>query len=102
LTLFHPIKSCIITRDADEAVDVRQELLYQTNIDAENYGNPNTDNIIWSKQREEILRNLIKDKGNKFNSVKELLDALNQRPIYNIETIYRCIINETEIMTDIM
>jgi beta subunit of N-acylethanolamine-hydrolyzing acid amidase len=101
LTLFHPTKSCIITRDADEAVNIRQEPLYQTNIDAENYGNPNTDNIIWSRQRETILRNLIKDKGNKFNSVKELLDALNQRPIYNIETIYRCVIDETEIVTDI-
>jgi hypothetical protein len=102
LTLFHPTKSCIITRDADEAVDIRHELLYQTNIDAEQYGNKNTDNIVWSRQRETILRDRIGNNGNKFVSVKELLENLNQWPIYNVETIYRCIVDETDIWTHII
>jgi len=99
LTLFHPTQSCIITRDANTTVNVRENSLYQTNKDFGCYGNKNKDNIIWSSQREQFLTNLVTLNEDNFKSKEYLLERLFQWPIINVETIYQCLADETDITT---
>jgi hypothetical protein len=98
LTVFNNEKSLVITLDPDGFSTRKLDgPLYQTNCDHNN--SLQGDNILWSRERCELIKNRTSAKGNNWTSTKQMLQDLLVHPILNHETVYISIADTQSITT---
>ncbi len=86
-TLCSAIDSCVIAREPDSTVDYFSELpLIQTNKDRRGDDN----NILYSRQREALAREIIDRSGTTWKGMDDIVAAFNVFPIVNHDTVYVC------------
>jgi hypothetical protein len=81
--------------------------LYQTNIDlfdnvndyTSNKDKSDKNNILYSKERGDVLNNYIIGNQNEWQSDEQLLESVLKFPIVNDETVYACLISATNVKT---
>lgn len=91
-------KCYVITRDCDKIVEIREgEYLIQTNKD---FGEKKP-NILFSNEREQIIKDALQKNKNDFKSKEEFCSAVCKFPVINDETIYICVMRKDNIYTEI-